>query len=396
MPRQKKQRLKRRSDGYYVCRYKDQWFYSLDEDDALAQREEYRRLEKAGELEQLAGPKLQQFADRWIKSAKTGTAAHTRNEAKIQLRKLTDALGDQYLADIKPSDIRDVYGSAFVGLSDSYIRRSAQLYKALFDAAVDDGYIKRNPARQDSAKPHKGTSGGHRAITPQERVWIETLCTDHRAHPAVMAMLYAGIRPQEMKALNIDRSVDFKTGEIHLKDFAHMDGYNQYVITKKGKTEKAIRTIPLFTPLRNTLKGRHGLLITSASGDQVTVTAWKSVYASYVTAMETAINGISRRWYGRTKEHRAIIAEGGQLPPWVPFTVVPYDLRYSFCTMCRDNGVELKTCVRWMGHADAKMILKIYDDAPDSRSKTEAEKLEKKLFRSGNGSGEENETPETI
>lgn len=396
MPRQKKQRLKRRSDGYYVCRYKDQWFYSLDEDDALAQREEYRRLEKAGELEQLAGPKLQQFADRWIKSAKTGTSDHTRNEAKIQLRKLTDALGDQYLADIKPSDIRDVYGSAFVGLSDSYIRRSAQLYKALFDAAVDDGYIKRNPARQDSAKPHKGTSGGHRAITPQERVWIETLCTDHRAHPAVMAMLYAGIRPQEMKALNIDRSVDFKTGEIHLKDFAHMDGYNQYVITKKGKTEKAIRTIPLFTPLRNTLKGRHGLLITSASGDQVTVTAWKSVYASYVTAMETAINGVSRRWYGRTKEHRAIIAEGGQLPPWVPFTVVPYDLRYSFCTMCRDNGVELKTCVRWMGHADAKMILKIYDDAPDSRSKTEAEKLEKKLFRSGNGSGAENETQETI
>jgi len=396
MPRQKKQRLKRRPDGYYVCRYKDQWFYSMDEDDALAQREEYRRLEKAGELEQLAGPKLQQFADRWIKSAKTGTAAHTRNEAKIQLRKLTDALGHLYLADIKPSDIRDVYGSAFAGLSDSYIRRSAQLYKALFDAAVDDGYIKRNPARQDSAKPHRGTSGGHRAITPQERVWIETLCTDHRAHPAVMAMLYAGIRPQEMKALNIDRSVDFKTGEIHLKDFAHMDGYNQYVITKKGKTDKAIRTIPLFTPLRNTLEGRHGLLITSASGDQVTVTAWKSVYASYVTAMETAINGVSRRWYGRTKEHQAIIAEGGQLPPWVPFTVVPYDLRYSFCTMCRDNGVELKTCVRWMGHADAKMILKIYDDAPDSRSKTEAEKLEKKLFRSGNGSGAKNETPETI
>ena len=39
-----------------------------------------------------------------------------------------------------------------------------------------------------------------------------------------------------------------------------------------------------------------------------------------------------------------------------------------------------------MGHTDAKMILKIYDDAPDSRSKLEAEKLENKLFRSENGS----------
>ena len=45
MPRQKKQRLKRRSDGYFVCRYKNQWFYSMDEDDCLAQREEFKRLE---------------------------------------------------------------------------------------------------------------------------------------------------------------------------------------------------------------------------------------------------------------------------------------------------------------------------------------------------------------
>ena len=47
MPRQKKQRLKKRADGYYVCRYKDQWFWSLDEADCLAQRQEYKDLEKA-------------------------------------------------------------------------------------------------------------------------------------------------------------------------------------------------------------------------------------------------------------------------------------------------------------------------------------------------------------
>ena len=388
MPRAKKIHLKKRRDGYYVCRYKDQWFYGITEDDALAQREEYKALEKSSDINLLTGPKLRDYADQFIKNAKVGASAHTREEAKIQMRKLVSALGDSYLADIRPSDIKAVYSSAFAGLSDSYIRRSAQLYRALFDAAVDDGYIKRNPARQDSAKPHKGTSGGHRAITPQERVWINTLCTDHRAHAAVMAMLYAGIRPQEMKALDIDRSVDFKKGEIKLVDFAHLENYNQYRITSKGKTEKATRVIPLFSPLRQALAGKHGMLITSASGKPVTVTAWKSVYKSYVTEMETAINGCHKRWYGKTREHKKILAEGGTLPEWISFTVVPYDLRYSFCTMCRDNGVELKTCVRWMGHTDAKMILKIYDDAPDSRSKAEAEKLEKTLFRSGNGSTE--------
>ncbi|MBP5728583.1 MAG: hypothetical protein J6Y48_16040, partial [Clostridia bacterium] len=119
---------------------------------------------------------------------------------------------------------------------------------------------------------------------------------------------------------------------------------------------------------------------------RVTIQAWKSAWESYVTCMETAINGCQKRWYGRTREHRAMIDAGGKLPPWRPFTVVPYDLRHSFCCMCRDNGVELNTCIRWMGHADAKMILKIYDEASDNRSQKEAERLKKTLFRSANGS----------
>ena len=78
-------------------------------------------------------------------------------------------------------------------------------------------------------------------------------------------------------------------------------------------------------------------------------------------------------------------AKEAEIPAWISFTVVPYDLRHSFCTMCRDNGVELNTCVRWMGHADAKMILKIYDEVSSDRSKKEAERLEQALFGRQNG-----------
>ncbi|MBR5110162.1 MAG: hypothetical protein IK099_08190 [Clostridia bacterium] len=143
------------------------------------------------------------------------------------------------------------------------------------------------------------------------------------------------------------------------------------------------------------------MLVTSADGNPVTIQAWKSVWESYVFSMETAINGMQERWYRRTKEHKAILKEAerlrqegkeeearlkeAEIPPWIPFTVVPYDLRHSFCTMCRDNGVELNTCVRWMGHADAKMILKIYDEVSDDRSKKEAERLEQALFGRQNG-----------
>lgn len=393
MPRQKKQRLKRRKDGRYVCRYKDQWFFGYTEDEALAAREAYKALERSGEVNLLAGPRLKDYAEKWLASLKPDASEKTRRLDRGHIKKLTDRLGDQFLADIRPSDIKAVYSSCYVGLSDEYIKKAAQLYRKLFDAAQEDGYIRKNPARQSSAKPHRGTVGGHRAITDQERQWIETFCTDHRAYPAIMAMLYAGLRPPEAKALNIDKAVDFAAGEIHLSEFANLKGSNSYTVTGKGKTSKSVRTIPLFQPLRLALIGRHGLLIRSAAGKPITPSSWRSLYRSYVQCMETAINGCRKRWYGRTREHMAIIAAGGSLPPWVAFTVVPYDLRHSFCTWCRDNGVELKTCARWMGHADAKMILQIYDEAPDSRSKSEAERLEKKLFGSQDGSQEDQPTP---
>ena len=139
----------------------------------------------------------------------------------------------------------------------------------------------------------------------------------------------------------------------------------------------------------------HGPLITMHDGMDMTPIAWRRMWATYVNAVERRLNGCQKRWYGRTKEQRAVLDAGGKLPPWREFTVVPYDLRHSFVCMLRDaepQPVELKTCVRWMGHKDAKMILRIYDEASDTRSEKEAERLKKTLFRSGNGSINENQT----
>lgn len=401
MPRQKKQHLKRRKDGRYACRYKELWFYGETEDEALAQREEYKDAEKRGELA-VKDKTLAEYALKWISIAKPNVSKGTYQESAILLNKLLDACGNKLIREVLPSDIKEVYSTAFKGLSDSYIRSAKQLYIALFDAAVADELCRRNPALEKSAQPHKGTKGGHRAITAQERKWIDTLCLNHRCRPAVMAMLYEGLRPPEAKAFDIDKSVDKEASVIRLVEFAHKGKNNHYIITDQGKTKKARREIPLFSPFAEAIKGKEGKLVPTARGGELTMQAWRVVWQSYVHQMEREINGMEKRWYKRTKAHKQILAAAAQLrnegkkdeaaareaeiPPWVPFTVRPYDLRHSFCKMCRDAGVELNTCIKWMGHADASMILKIYDEVSEDRSKKEAEKLEKALFRSQNGS----------
>ena len=407
MPRIKKQHLKRRKDGRYKLVYQGKQIMGRSEEEVFAKCKAYKReLEEENVVRE--NPTVSQYADAWLKRTKVGVSDQTYAEAACLLEKMTKRIGRLYVKDVRASDVKSVYSKDFDGLSDSYIRAGAQIYRAMFDAAVDDGICKKNPARADSAKPHKGTSGSHRAITDMERFWIENLCTGHRAHAAVMAMLYAGLRPQEAKALNVDRDVDFDAGTITVRESVHLDGANQYERSEKLKTKYSGREIPLFPPLREALQlkptreaaevharavkrakrmkkplppppeipKKIGMLVSSADGNPVTVQAWRSAWESYVTEMETAINGCEERWYGKKNEYK-----GQDLPPFIRFTVRPYDLRHSFCTWCRDNGVEINTCVHWMGHADAKMILQIYDEFSPERSKREAEKLEKTLFR---------------
>ena len=375
MPRQKKPTLKRRKDGRYRCIYKGVPFYSwISPEDAFAQRDEYKASLEKG----FARAIVKDYALPWLKRTypKGSVSDSTYTGLAIHLQHLIDVIGNKQIAEIVPSDIKQVYADQYAGLSNTYIRSAKQLYCSMFDAAQADGLIRFNPARDKSAKPPKGKKVKERILSKQERTYIETLCTDHRTWPAVMCMLYAGLRPQEVKGLNIDTDIDFEKEIITVRTTAHVNG-QKYAFSGDMKTDWSNRQVPLFQPLKKALEGRHGLVITSAHGKPVTLQTWRTAWDSYIFCMETAINGIQKRWYGETKEQQKQ-KNAGTLPAWIEFDIVPYTLRHAFCAFCRDNGVDINTCRRWMGHADAKMILKVYDSVSSDREKAERKKIEKK------------------
>lgn len=390
MPREKKPTLKKRKDGRYKCKWHDMQFYGSTPEEAFALREAYKASIESGIRDQTVAD----YALPWLKRAYPAVADSTYTGLAIHLQHLIDAIGNKQLSEVLPSDIKQVYSTQYASLSNSYIKSAKQLYCSLFDSAQADNLIRYNPARDKTAKPHKGNKPKERVLTAQQREWIETLCTDHRAHPAVMAMLYAGLRPQECKALVIDRDIDFEKNIITVQRTAHVDGQN-YSFNTDMKTDWSKRTVPLLPPLKRILQGKTGCLITSAHGEPVTIQTWKTAWESYIFCMETAINRVQKRWYGRTKDQQKQ-KEAGTLPAWIDFDIVPYTLRHAFCAFCRDSGVELNTCRRWMGHADAKMILKVYDSVSQDREQSEREKVEKKLIRVQNGVQDQNEEHTTV
>ena len=395
---------KRRADGRFRVYAAGKYFYStVSYADAQRQAKEYRKEIEAGMQADLMRTTVRQYAAKWLPLHKAHVSDRTYNSYAALVNTLIDALGDCVCNDVTPDEAKAVFVNRFPprgknapdGYSGSAIRKAKMLYIAIFDSAVENGICHRNPFRAKGAQPVIGEDGTHRQITYEERQLI--LESDHWMQPAVMAMLYAGLRRGEAIAVDIDRDVD-PSGEWLSIGYAVRYDSNRPIIDDP-KTKKGIRTIPIFAPLRPYLVGKHGLLVSSRTdGSVLTETAFTAGWASYCAEIERKLNGgVQRRWFGLTNAARAADpekylrimrlraygrheeAEQLRLEGWKPFTVRPHDLRHSFCTMLRDAGVDMKQAITWMGHADEKMILKIYDHPGAKRAADSIKKVENML-----------------
>ena len=395
---------KRRPDGRFRV-YKDgRYFYSTESyADALRQANAYHRELQAGMRADAHAMTVRQYASQWLPLHKSHVSLRTYDAYAGLINALVQSLGDYRCSDVTPDDAKRVFVDHYPprgkqhpdGYSGSAIRKAKMLYTAVFDSAVENGFCTHNPFRARGAQPIIGEDGTHRQITDRERQLI--LSADHWMQPAVMAMLYAGLRRGEAIAVDLARDVDPSCSWLSVGYAVRYEG-NQPILDAP-KTRKGVRTVPIFEPLRPYLSARDGLLVSSrTTGGILTETAFAAGWDSYRAAIERTINGgVQKRWYGLTRQDQAAHperyaqimrlrqagkhdeAEALRLSTWQTFDVRPHDLRHSYCTMLRDAGVDMKQAITWMGHADEKMILKIYDHPGTKRAADSVPKVENLL-----------------
>lgn len=395
---------KRRADGRFRVYAEGKYFYStVSYADAQKQARDYKRKIEAGLRADAMRTTVRSYASKWVPLHKAHVSDRTYNSYVALVNTLIEELGDYACDDITPDDAKRIFVERFPprnrlnpdGYSGSAIRKAKMLYIAVFDSAVENGICHRNPFRSKGAQPIMGEDGTHRQITAEERQLI--LESDHWMQPAVMAMLYAGLRRGEALAVDLDRDVDPSAEWLSIGYAVRYDS-NRPIIDDP-KTKKGVRKIPIFEPLRPYLAGKHGLLVSSRTeGGILSETAFTAGWASYCAEIERRLNGSKqKRWYGLTVKDREADpekyarimelkakglddeAEALRLSDWKSFDVRPHDLRHSFCTMLRDAGVDMKQAIAWMGHADEKMILKIYDHPGTKRASDSIKKVENLL-----------------
>ncbi len=366
-----------RKDGRYVARYKDKYFYGKTPEEANDLRDEYKYQCTHG-IEQIRNITVADYAAKWLPVAKASVSDKCYNDYANQLDVLTEVCGEKYMNAVVPDDILKVW-THFLGYSESTIHRARMLYKALFAAGIENGYCRSNPVAKDTAKPHKGTTGTHREIEPWERKMIETF--PHRMQAAAMLMLYAGLRRGEMLAFT-----GKDVGKKYLSVTQAVRFENNRPIICDPKTEAGKRSIPIFNKLKPFITDLDGLILPDTKGKLCSETAFNNAWNDWKNQIEKKLNNCTqKRWYFIEASYRdrdpkrydriqKLLADGKKeeadelrFMDWKEWTVRPHDLRHSFCVMLRDAGVDLKLAIRWMGHADEKMILKIYDHITDLR-----------------------------
>ena len=363
--------MKQRSDGRYAVKYKDRTFYGKTQKEAKAKLNQYKIDEATGQL--LNGRQtFRAYAASWLPIYKKDVADKQYDQYVGMLNSAADKLGDPWLDTITPTMIKDLYNQ-IDDMSKSYISKYVSLVRSVMRSAYRDGLIRRDPTID--IKAPQGTEGTHRALEDWEDDLVLRL-QDHRLGPAVMTMRYAGLRRGEACYLEIDRDVDFERHLIHVRGGLAWDASNQPSITQ-GKTDAAIRTIPLLDPLERCLYGRHGLLISQLDGTLMTKASWGRAWDSWVACFEEQVNGLKHGWWERERMKALEAGTADLMGEWVPCTIRSHDFRHSYCSDLYAAGVDIKTAMKWMGHADAKMILEIYAHLRQETEDTAAENLAK-------------------
>ena len=152
-------------------------------------------------------------------------------------------LGDMQIEDIKPIDCQKCINQQ-IGNSAYQINQTKQLMNFLFEHAIDNDLISRNPARNIS-KPN-GTKETRRSLTNEERESFLKVVESPKYLPFAF-MYYCGLRPSE--------AIDIK-----VSDIIKINGYETLRV-RGTKSKNAKRDIPIPTNLsrliQNSLKSSN-------------------------------------------------------------------------------------------------------------------------------------------
>ncbi|MFJ1929632.1 MULTISPECIES: tyrosine-type recombinase/integrase [unclassified Streptomyces] len=312
---------------------------------------------------------FQEFGEKWLasQSGDPNTRASITSQLKLHA---FPRIGSRPLGAFQPSHIREfVTQLEASGISGSYARVIFSNVRAILSAAVEDGYLSRNPCHSRTVSlPEMGA----RRVVPwlPERVFAVREALTERFRPMVDAGAGCGLRQGEILGLSVEE-LDFGSETLHVVQQLKLSLSQPVFAPPKGGK---LRDVPLPAPVAEALKKHMELFppveITlpwmRAGGPPVTKRliftgplgkhVWRtSLNEDHWKPALAAVGVIPK---AKSREHTAAREHG------------MHALRHFYASVLLDAGESIKAVSEYLGHSDPGLTLKVYAHLmPSSRDR---------------------------
>lgn len=276
------------------------------------------------------------YAEHWLNTYKTTVELSTRNAYKNIIDNHINILYDKKLTDLSLSDIQNA-----INIEQGHwdIQRRIRLtLKQMFDCAIEEGELDKNPARM-SKIPKKPSGQNGRVLTKEEKEIVKNVNLAPKEECFLSIALYTGMRPEEIRGL-MKSDIDLEKRTITVSR-ALSYGSDERGVIKEPKTESGYRTIPIVTHLQTILE------------------AFLPSVDNWLFCGEKSLKPLSKSTYRRM---------WSRIRSAIGTDITPYVFRHNFATQLYYSGIDLKDAKRLMGHSDIRMILDVYSHLDGEKS----------------------------
>lgn len=343
-------RYKKRKDGRYASSVsingKRHYFYGSTIKELENKKIEFINNIKFGETMSNSKMFFKDYKLIWFDSKKELLAPKTVAMYKSILKSHCDSIDFKILTTINKTDIQYIMNS--LKNNPNMAKKVLMTLKQIFDSAIDDDLIKKNPCKAKSIQiPKNRTINDKRILNKNELYLCEATDFTDRERMFVYLSLYCGLRPEETRALTKN-------------DFVFNDNYNYIKINKTvvytsnqpilqnfTKNRASTREVPLFDKTVPFIKS-----FLSNLADDIIFTNI-SDKSNYMTKQgyDWLINKIKEKMYLKSLELNLEFDKKN-------FT--PYIFRHTYATMLYYSGTKLIDAMYYMGHSDSKMLQEVY------------------------------------
>lgn len=384
-----------RKDGYYIYRWTSRnskrhciTARTLTE---LRQKEEAILKDKSDGIRvDIQNVRVNDVYDLWC-NMKRGLKDNTFQNYKYMYKMFVEPdFGKLRISTLKKSDVKHFYNLL---AEERYLKVSTidsihTVLHQVLAVAVDDGYLRTNPADnvlKELKQSHNFDTERRKALTVEEQeLFLDFLKKNHMYHhwyPIFAVMVGTGMRVGEVIGLRW-QDIDLEEGMI---DVSHtLVYYNHevdgcYFNIHTPKTEAGRRKIPMLNFVKEAFLEERRYQELNNISCKVTIDGYTDfifVNRFGATQHQGTLNKALRRIIRDCNDEQL---EKNTNPQVLLPRFSCHSLRHSFTTRLVEQNVNLKVIQDCLGHKDVKTTLEIYTDVTNQFRKKEFNELDKKM-----------------